>query len=428
MSPLLLAMFVGQSFAWTICPAAAEAGWKEVDGTLFGPDSFEQKFAADVYAQEQFSRLVERIRYRGTEIVVAVVPPRSVVALGPGTGETPANWATERAGYASTVAWFRRIGVRAPDLAQVGIGLRGRGKAMFRPEDGHWSPDGAIAAAGAIAAEVRAIRSFGWLGSSPQELVAGAVEKPPPGALLDALANACGTPAAPQWERPSYTVQRPPAPSSALLDDVPPPAVVAVSSSFGHPSFFFPQALGADLDAEILNIAVASGKVTSALRAWMESPEFAHPPDVLVWMFTTSHLFGPVGSHGATLRNPEGFRQLIPLADGGCTDQSAAYRLSVGVDGVIAGFGTALSSEGHYLQLSGEGLPPTGFSVAIRYGDGTDETLKIEPDERVRQSTQTLLEFRQFPPASVVSVALGVPPGKTLGSARALVCRYRSMP
>lgn len=414
-----------EAAAWTICPAAKEAGWHEVDGNLFGPDGTGQKYFADTYAQQQFGRLVQRIRARGTNIVVAVVPPRSVVALAPGGSESYPEWAAERAGYAATVEWFRTIGVRAPDLAQVGIDLRAKGKPMFRPEDGHWAPEGAIAAAGAIAGEIRAIQKFGWLGSAPQQLIAGLSEKPPTGALLDELAKVCGTKAEPEWERPDYTVERPAVSAAGLLDDVPPPPVVAVSSSFGHPMFFLPQALGAELDAEVLNITVASGKVVSALRAWLESPDYATPPDVLVWMFTTSHLMGPAPSSGASLRNPEGLRQLIPLADGGCTAGNAKIALQADAEGKLSGFGKGLSGEGHYLQFEGEGLPPTGFVVHINYGDGTRESLKIEPDDRVRAAPRQMLEFRQFPASTVAGVRVTAPAGKSVGAFTVRVCGYR---
>lgn len=416
-----------QAAAWTICPAAKEAGWREVDGNLFGPQGLGQKYFADTYAQQQFTRLIQRIRARGTEVIVAVVPPRSVVALAPGASESYPDWAAERAGYAATVEWFRTTGGRAPDLAQVGIDLRAKGKSMFRPEDGHWSPDGAFATAAAISEEVRTIRQFSWLGSSPQTLVEGLVGTPPTGALLDELAKICGTEAEPEWTRPEYTVARPSAPASALLDDVPLPPIVAVSSSFGHPMFFFPQALGAELDAEVLNITVASGKVASPLRAWLESPAYANPPDVMVWMFTSSHLFGPVSGSGASLRNAEGLRQLIPLADGGCTEESAKQALKVEAEGKLSHFPNGLSGEGHYLQFDGAGLPPTGFTVHIEYGDGTSESLKIEPDDRVRATQRRMLEFRQFPASTVAGIQVTVPAGKTLGTFTARVCGYRPL-
>lgn len=413
--------------ATTLCPIAVEQGWREVDGMLLGPESGDLRYAADPAAQHEFGRVLAALRARGIEVVVAVVPPRSRVVLAPGGSVSPQeSWLEDRARYVATLEWLRDQGAYAPDLLAVGLEMRAGGQQMFRPEDGHWTGEGSRAAAAAVAAEVRRAGTWEWLGSAPQSLVVSGVDRPRPGALSTDLAKVCGTAPTAFYEGPAYALESGGG-GVGLLDDVPAPRVVVVSSSFGNPMFFFPQALEAELDAPILNISIASGRVTSALRAWLESPDYTEDgPDVLVWLFTATHLFAPSPVHSGSLRTSAGYRQILPQIDGGCAKEDAARVLKVRADGTFLAVGEPpVPSGGHYFQIEGDELRPLRFSLHLGYEGGATEIVALDPDERIPLRVRSLVEPRQDA-RPVVSARLDLPQGTALDQVTVHVCRYRA--
>lgn len=90
--------------------------------------------------------------------------------------------------------------------------------------------------------------------------------------------------------------------------------------------------------------------MTSGLRAWLQSPDYAADrPDVLVWMFTATHLFTPAPNHSGSMLTSSGFRQLLPLIDGGCSAADAVRTLKVRPDGTLLAAGEApVPAVGHY--------------------------------------------------------------------------------
>ncbi|MBM4366589.1 MAG: hypothetical protein FJ102_10255 [Deltaproteobacteria bacterium] len=420
---LLLAMSLAH--AAPICEAAAKLGWREVDGHLMAPENGPLDLRPEPAALVEMSRMIRGIEALGTEVVVVVTPPRARVVQSPGRGSAaPRYWLDDRAAFAGILQWFRAQGADAPDLMELGLEMGTRGERMFRPEDGHLTAAGSIAAAGMIADAIRGQGKYAWLGQSPASLRVDGVDRPRPGALAAELAEVCKATSAPSFEQPRYVLDRAPVDGSLLLADVPEPEVVMVSSSFGNPMFFLPQALEAEIDAPILNITYAGGRVASAARSWLESENFRlDKPDVLVWVFGVHHLYGQAAAHGATLGNAEGFRQLWPLVDGGCNDANAARVLSLRDDGtLLPATEAAVPTRGHYVVVESETLRAVDFSLRITYDGGASETVRLPPDERAPLRPSAMLALNDaMREARIIRIV--TPEGTKLDDVKARVCR-----
>ncbi len=420
---LMLAM--STALASPICEAAQKLGWREIDGHLLAPENGPMEFRPEPAAMLQMSRMIRSLEALGTEVVVVMIPPRARVVLAPGPrSSAPRYWLDDRSAFAGTLEWFRAQGAGAPDLMALGLEMATRGEAMFRPDDGHFTAQGSLAAAQLIASTIRAQGQYPWLGQAAAALRVEGVDRPRPGVLATDLAAACGTKPTSNFEQPNYVLDYAPVDGSLLLADAPEPEVVMVSSSFGNPMFFMPQALEAELDAPLLNITLADGRLGSALRSWLEGENFKlHKPDVLVWVFSVNHLFGQAAAHGASLAKAEGFRQLLPLVDGGCTDASAARVLSLRDGGTLLALTDApVPARGHYLQIEAENLRPVDFSLRLTYDGGAIETVRLPPDERAPLRPSAMLAFNDAM-GTVRMIRLTPPAGTSLDGLRARVCR-----
>ncbi len=413
--------------ASTICGEAATRGWREVDGMLLAPETGELDHAMDPLAQAQFRRVISALRDRQVDVVVVIVPPRPRVVVSPGASTPPPRyWLADRARFTGTLSWFQSAGAHAPDLFALGVEMRDRGAALFRPDDGHFSAAGSLAAAGVIAEEIRGIQAWTWLGQSPRRLAQQGERTSPAGLLARQLAEVCGTKAKAEFRQPHYALDELQVDSSMLLADEPYAEVVMASSSFGHPMYYLPQALEAELGTPVLNFTVAGGHVTSPLRYWLESADYRnHVPDVLVWVFTVTHLFGGTADHSGSLSSAAGFRQLLPLVDGPCEAAEATRTLDVRPNGTLLAPGEAgLSAAGHYLVVEGDPLRASRYAVQITYGSGATERLSLPPDELIPLRERATLEFEQSS-GTVEFIRLHVPEGTSLEGVRARVCSYR---
>ncbi len=420
---LMLAISLAR--ATPICDAAQALGWREMDGHLLAPENGPMELRPEPAAMLQMSRMIRAIEALGTEVVIVTIPPRARVVLAPDSPSlAPRYWLDDRAAFAGTLEWFRAQGADAPDLMALGLEMAARGEPMFRPDDGHFTAQGSLTVAGLIASTIRAQAEYAWIGQSPAELRVEGVDRPRPGALATDLAAVCKTKPVSSFEQPNYVLDHPPADGSLLLANTPEPEVVMVSSSFGNPMFFMPQALEAELDAPLLNITLADGRVGSALRSWLEGEHFKlHKPDVLVWVFSINHLFGQATTRGPSLGNAEGFRQLIPLVDGGCTHATAARVLNLGENGsLLSATDAPIPTRGHYLQLESEELRPVDFSVRLTYEGGATETVRLPPDGRAPLRPSAMLSLNDAMREARL-IQIEPPEGTSLEGLRARVCR-----
>lgn len=415
--------------SWDLCPAASSAGWRLAGDAIVPPESSKAGYRVDVVAQGMFGRLFAALNARGVQPVVVLLPTRRSMVYAPGgTGAPPEkyNWAEERAQYLATRTWIEAQGVIVPDLLELGLRLRADGPPLFRDDDGHWTTLGARAVAERVADAIRSSGPKAWMGSAPIDLVDPKLQDAGPGHYAAALAKLCKVKASGAYQRTTWTV-RDARPAPGLLDERGPPPVAVVGSSFAAPAYLFSPALSAALDADVLNVAVAGGRSTSALRQWLESENYASaPPQVVVWILQVNHAFGTAPAALGTLSQAEGFRQLLPLVDGGCTAAEAERSLRPQADGILLGTRDApLTGPGRYLSLEGAALTGVRFTVTVKYADGSAHTGVVASDPRVPARPLALYELPQDVGSPIVGVSVASPSWKSTPDVDARVCRYR---
>ncbi len=413
-----------------LCAAATEAGWRVAGEALVAPERRPLDYTTHPGALDGLERVLAALKDRDIRVVVLLLPDRTHALDGPHTGGHGTKaWNADEAAYQDVLTWLRERAALAPDVAALARRLDATGTPFFRPDDGHWTVEGSLAAAAEVASLLRADRPWTWLGSTPQDLVPAKFASERPGKEAVQLAALCGGEPKPLYRGATYQLTSPPVDSSALLADLPPPPVAVVGSSFVEPFFYFPQALAADLDAEVAALAVAGGGMTTPLRAWLGGTDLDRSrPDVLVWVISATHAFRAAASHAGSLQSFEGYRQLLPAFDGGCRDETTVAKLPVGADGtLLSPGGDAIPTVGHYLQLEGGGVGNTTFYLHFKYSEGTTERLKIVPDERLDARPYTAVEFAPLEGARVVGIRVETVGDASLGDARARVCRRRDV-
>lgn len=130
-------------------PVGVVAG---ADGWLFTDEEYAATAAAEAHRAAwvaQIDAAAARVEAEGVALVVALVPAKAVLV----DARQPPLPAAARGRYDATLADLAALGVRAVDLRPALLAL---GDDAWLRTDTHWSPEGAQAAAGAIAAALDA--------------------------------------------------------------------------------------------------------------------------------------------------------------------------------------------------------------------------------------------------------------------------------
>lgn len=425
---VLLALF-DTVLAGSLCDAAIDSGWREVGGALVEPRAA-LDYEVNLEALQFLGRVIDALRARGVRVVVALVPERThtVVASSP-EGTASASWLAEERHYQALLSYFRDHGALAPDLGAVAREATSLGLDFYRPDDGHWSSDGGVMAAEELARQLLAEKAWSWAGSKPTELLVRSRTEPDfSGWHTKEVVKLCGREAVDPPAAKVLRARTPQLGSESLLTDLPAPPVVVVGSSFARPGSGFPQALAATLDADVLTVAIVSGRVVTPMRAWLATADLEHAaPEVLVWVLPTHHLFGPATPPQASLHSGTGFRLLLPMFDEGCTDHDAVRLLpGDGRPALLSPSDPPVPSRGHYLQFSGGNALYAKFGLELDYADGTRETVTLAPDDRLDAGGRLAFELRQDTEASLVGLSVRAS-GQDAGleGSAVRVCRYR---
>ncbi len=427
-NPTVLLALVSAASAQPLCDAAIDIGWREVEGALVEPRA-PVDYHVDLEALQLLGRVVDALQAREIRVVIALVPERTHTVLASSPGEiTSPRWLAEERPYQAALAYFRDHGALAPDLGLVARQAQSAGVDFFRPDDGHWSGDGGAAAAEVLAAALLDERPWTWAGSTPTDLVVRT--RPDPdrsGWHRKELEKLCGDAGVDPPALKTIRARTPPLGSESLLGELPPAPVVVVGSSFARPGSGFPQALAAALDADVLTVAIVSGRVVTPLRAWLASADLEHAkPEVLVWILPTHHLFAPAAPPQASLHRGTGFRLLLPMLDGGCADDNTVRQLAArGNASLLSTADPPLPSRGHYLQFDGGNALYARFGLEVDYADGTREVVEFSPDERLGAVGSLAFELRQDTAAEVVAIRTTATPRGGLEGSTIRACRYR---
>lgn len=258
------------------------------DGWLFLTDELRINPHAEANAQvkaQALSDIAQRLKSRGIELLVAVVPDKSRIASGQLCGLRRPHALSTRA--QDWVARLHQAGVAVLDLAPS---LQPLGAAAYLRTDTHWSETGARTAADAIADSVRIL----GIEATPQksfEIHSDALTVR--GGDLVRLAGIDGLPL--RWQPAPESVaatqvserQANALGNSDSLDDLfgdsDLPNVALVGTSFSRNSNFL-GFLQLALGAPVGNFAKDGGEFSGGARQYFSNPAFRQtPPRLIIW-------------------------------------------------------------------------------------------------------------------------------------------------
>ncbi|MEZ5667935.1 MAG: hypothetical protein R3F55_10980 [Alphaproteobacteria bacterium] len=394
------------------------------------------------YSRESFHyirRLAEALKWRGTNLVMAVTPPRGVVLHAFMDPDRPehAAFSPERtyANYSANIEVLRQAGVIAPNLLDAVLVddpvLR---TAVYFHDDFHWAPQGARLSAEAIAQAIRAHPDAARLTAHDFALESLGF-RDTYGPYSDAVDQICGvrppskryeffaTPEAPAGPATSadLLIDEPAESSESLLFGPVEENIVLVGTSFSqrvNNDANFPGMLAHYAGAFVDNRAVAGGGLTTTIEGYLRSRDFQNqPPPFLVWELAAYYDIDG---------EPAFFRAVIPEALGECAAADAvasgAAELRDGRAVLVAAAGGApIPVDRTFLFLEVDDLSLVKFTLEIEDATGFVDRVPIDRSTRVLNDGRFFLELLDLG-APVVEVRLAYD-GDHRGDVATRVCR-----
>ena len=419
------------------------------EGVLF--DSERSLDALELYPPAVFHdirRLAEALRHRGTNLVMALTPPRGVVLqeyLDPDNAIQAAfDPLTAAANYRLNLDTLRDAGVIAPNLLQAMMADPVARRESYLFDDFHWAPVGALASARAIADAIRGHPDYARL--TPQEFTVESRGRLPVFSLYSAAVDQiCGVrpPPRPYEFFATAEADRPPASSEDLLVDAPAaseqlltdqPAgegseallsgiteenIVLVGTSFSRRQDYdanFANLLAAAAGVFVDNRAEAGGALTVTMDAYLRSRDFqAHPPIFLVW---------ELAAYYSLESEDEFFRAIIPAAFGECEPAEALAAAEAELEGgqvTLIADTEGIPAERSFLFMEVDDLSLVRFTLEIEDASGFVDRVPVERSTRVMNDGRFFLELLDLG-APVVEVRL-VYQGDQRGRVASRICR-----
>lgn len=254
------------------------------DGWLYTQEEFRDYAGAQARIAEhvgQIEQVRDRLRARGTELVVALLPAKTRIYpehLGP---VQPAR--VHRELYARLQAELSLRDIAAPDLAEAFTRCKSE-QAVFLRTDTHWTPEGAACAARAIvqATGPDGVQRYDTEPEAPREHRGDLMQFLPLTPYFDALLPT------PDLLVPQVTVA---ADATDLLADAPLPSTVLIGTSYSaDPRWNFDGALRDALDADVLNLAESGRGPFAPMQAFLDQPPTPTQPRRVVWEIPERYL------------------------------------------------------------------------------------------------------------------------------------------
>jgi alginate O-acetyltransferase complex protein AlgJ len=268
-------------------------GWLFSSEELAAVDTSGKLLAAAV---DRIAAVRDDLDRRGIALVVAVIPTKAMVCAGH-LGRRHRLDAALRGRYASILAGLGRAGIAAPDLLTA-LGEASRDTEVFLRTDTHWSPQGAEAAARALAGPVRAELDRRGVPRSPWITVRGEPRERR-GDLLAFLPF--GPLAAVLGPRPDVVAtavtepaQAPDDSGAGLFGELRIPVALVGTSYSAAGAWNFDGALRQALSCDVLKVAEEGKGPFAPMERYLASPALEDPrPEVVLWEIPERYLCTP---------------------------------------------------------------------------------------------------------------------------------------
>ncbi len=261
-------------------------------GWLFLTDELEihrNSDAAFRFRMEIIAAVAKFLQRRGIGLLIVPVPDKSRVEAAQLCGVRRSQLLTGR--LEKFTSQLRQNKIEFVDIYEA---LSALGGERYYHTDTHWNERGARKAAEAIAASLQRLK----LAPTPQESFRVTTE--PRHERIGDLIHLAGLDHVPWPLRPRGDLEAPsrieqsPAREVGPFDEVPPPKVAVIGTSFSRRANFT-QFLSVALGSTVANMAKDGGGLVTAALAYFSNPAFTQtPPRVVVWEIPERILDGPI--------------------------------------------------------------------------------------------------------------------------------------
>jgi alginate biosynthesis protein AlgX len=376
------------------------------DGWLFRTSDFRTDFSASPETIKYFDRLNRTLVARGQTLIVALQPPRALMAFQhTDPAAAPKDYSPEkaRAGYRDFIAQLAKAGIKVVDLSAAPENAD-----YFERADFHWSSAGAAWSAERVARTVRELPVYSTLPRQKFQTSVTGLAAPSRGTLAEFVQQTCGVNI--QMTSAPIRTTVPQARQQAKTTAFPGITLLGTGNSANDQKFGFAGRLKALLETDIYNAAVAGGSAGLSPYIYLASDEYRqHPPKVIIWELPSNYNYNSTLSHA-------GFRQVLSAIDGGCGDKTAVARWSGNLDAHQTSIFDGIQKiplQDTYLYVEASGVMPGPLKAEILYGDGEADEIDMT-GSRSRTGNRYYLELRgAAAPAQFVHLS-GQSPGASL--------------
>lgn len=366
---------------------------------------------------EIFGRFAAALKARGTQLVMAPIPPRAAIEQrnldtdNPLQKNFPADKYLES--YQRITALLSQHGVLMPNLLETSPppNEMPSDKPFFFRRDHHWTPYGARAVAQKIAASLKESGSLANLTKTEYKtrIIDQSEWKPK---LALEIQRLCSEPIpAEPYDR--FETTRSAAADSAddLFGDTAAsePAVLVGSSFSAVKEYNFDGFLMEATGIEVANRAISAGMQFNAITSYVSSPAFekAKPPFIIWEMPSLIDI-----SQSALVM----FRQIIPATYGVCTPENTLATNHVSIkQGKPAPLlklndDTHVSGNQYYLFVGTPNLGLAKFTLKFEYKGGDGDWFTVDRSEHFENTGRFFVELSDEVEGDLVSVDIdGLP-------------------
>lgn len=360
------------------------------DGWFFiSKFDFEQDFSLDEKTIQELKDFSTRLKARGTELVLISPPPRGLMHHDKFPQNNPHlegyNHDTALSNYKTKIKKLSDAGITI-----IGLDHMPEGKDYGYRQDHHWTPEGAKAIAQKVAKTLKSNPTFQTIKNVPFKTkikenidILGSSYKP--------IAKLCGH-KIPPMDGALYNTERKAPLSQNILDEEPIPQIVLTGTSFSlneKSSSNFAGSLKDALQADVLNLAISGGGITSSIMSYLNSQNFQdHPPKFLLWEVPSYY----------PLDHKKLYRQLIPAVSGRCTSQNAVAEFSTKLESIKTPLflniaDKKISGDQYFIHLHFDHPVKDSFNIIFKYKDGAKRAFKFKRSKRYPHDGDFYLSF-----------------------------------
>jgi len=363
------------------------------DGWLYRSTlDLDEEFELSEDTLVELKRFRKALEARGTKLLMVYNPTRGLINSGSVIANSTKNYDFDAAAesYNRALQQIRNTGIIVPELSTL-ISNEGNPSFYFR-RDAHWTPNGAMLTAQVVADKVKTLDFFSAIPNekfitkrSGMLNIRGTHQK--------AAYLICGLEYPYQYVD-EFNTEPVEENEASLFGESDLPSIVVAGTSFsnGVTNYNFVGYLKEFLSVDVLNVAQSGGGKIGSLLQYLASDDFQeNPPKLLIWEIPAY----------TSLDSTFGYRELIPLVNNGCANQSNALsrttKLKNGMNEVLFNGGgevKLLYGKDYLLDIQFNSPDINRLNATIWYHNSRKERINLKRLSRVNTEGRFVFELR----------------------------------